>query len=102
MITFLVVAFLAVMAVEALGTAVFLGLYLRSSDWRSSAVGRHLAYYAAALLGLYVSSICSFFIHDTWIVVTVLVLHAVFAVVIWQRVVLVWRAQHQEPAVRSG
>ncbi len=89
----LVAVFLALMCVEALGTAVFLGLYLRGQHWRDTPVGRHLAYYAGALLGLYVSSIASFFVHEMWLVLTVLGLHAVFAVVIWQRVLLVWRSR---------
>jgi len=92
--TILLVVFLALMVVEGVGTAVFLGLYLRG-DWRGSAVGRHLAYYSSALLFLYVAGITSVFVRASWLVVLILAGHAAFAAVIWQRVWLVWQAHRQ-------
>jgi hypothetical protein len=86
-------AFLGLLVAEMLGTATFLAIYLRTSDWHRSAVGRHLAVYSGALLGLYVTSILSFFVHALWLVLVVLGMHLTFAAAIWQRVVLVWRAQ---------
>lgn len=85
-------AFLLLLGTEALGTAVFLAIYLRG-DWRSTPVGRHLALYAAALLSLYVTTLATVFVHQAWLLWLILVAHVVFDVAIWQRVYLVWRAQ---------
>lgn len=88
----LVAGFMVLLGVEAAGTLTFLVIYLRDGSWRTSAVGRHLAYYGTALLGLYVTTLVSFFVRDAWLVVVILGLHAVFAGVIWQRVWLVSRS----------
>lgn len=90
----LLVAFVALLVVETVGTATFLGIYLRG-DWRSTAVGRHLAYYSAALLFLLVVALVSMFVRSVWLAVPVLAGHVVFAGVIWQRVWLVWRAHRR-------
>jgi hypothetical protein len=94
--TALVALFFALMITEALGTGTFLVVYLRSSAWRDTATGRHLAAYSGALFGLYVVSIVSVFIHDVLMSAIVLGFHAVFDAVIWQRVWLVWQAQHSD------
>lgn len=84
--------FLLLLGTEALGTAVFLGIYLRG-DWRDTPVGRHLALYASALLALYVTTLASVFIHAQWLIWLIMAFHVAFDLAIWQRVWLVWRAQ---------
>lgn len=91
----LLATFAALMVVEATGTGTFLIIYLRDPSWRDTAVGRHLAWYSGALLGLYLTSIASFFIKALWLVLIVLGCHLVFAPVVWQRVRLVWRARRR-------
>lgn len=88
----MIAAFLLLLSTEALGTAVFLTIYLRG-DWHATAIGRHLALYASALLALYASTLASFFIHAQWLVWLIFALHMVFDLAIWQRVWLVWQAQ---------
>lgn len=85
--------FLALLVTETLGTGTFLAVYLRSSDWSSTPVGRHLVAYSAALLGLLALSLVSFLTQAMWLIWLILAFHVAFDVVIWQRVVLVWRAQ---------
>jgi hypothetical protein len=92
--TFLLGAFLVLMFVEGAGTLTFLALYLRG-DWRSTAVGRHLAYYSTALAFLYATGIISVFVPAMWLFLVILAGHMVFAAVIWQRVWLVWQAHRR-------
>lgn len=94
MIAALTVVFLLLMVAGALGTGAFVVVYLRS-DWRSSAVGKHLLLYSSALFFLYVTSIVSFFVHALWMAAPLLIGHAVFDLLIWQRVHLVLRAQRR-------
>lgn len=82
--------FVVLMAVEAAGVGTFLVLHLRS-DWRATDVSRHLAYYAAALMSLYLVGFLSLVLHALWFIVIVLLVHVAWAVVIWQRVWLVLR-----------
>ncbi len=91
----MVAAFWALMATEAMGTAVFLAIFLRG-NWRANPVGRHLALYASALLGLYVTTLASYVVHWLWLGYVFMGLHVVFDLAIWQRVWLVWKA-HQQP-----
>jgi hypothetical protein len=93
-IAVLTVVFLALMVLGALGTGTFVVVYLRS-DWRSSAIGRHLLFYSAALCFLYLTSIVSFFVHALWMAGPLLIGHAVFDALIWQRVYLVVKAQRE-------
>lgn len=94
--TLLMAVFVVLLLTEAVGTATFLAIYLRSSGWNETPVGRHLAAYSGALLGLLVLALVSFFIRSVWMAVPILGAHLAFASLIWQRVVLVYRAQHQE------
>lgn len=91
--TLLLVVFLTLLTTETVGTGAFLAVYLRSSDWSSTPVGRHLAAYSSALLGLLLLSLMSFLTQAMWLIWLILAFHVAFDVVIWQRVVLVWRAQ---------
>jgi hypothetical protein len=93
----LTVVFMVLVAAEAVGTAAFLALYVRGSDWRATPVGRHLVTYSATLLGLLLLTLVSFLAPGMWLVWPILAGHAAFAAVIWQRVALVWRAQHRQP-----
>jgi hypothetical protein len=90
----LTIVFLVLMILGALGTGTFVVVYLRS-DWRSSAIGKHLLFYSAALCVLYVLSIVGFFIHALWLAGPLLIGHAVFDALIWQRVYLVVKAQRE-------
>lgn len=92
MIAALTVVFLALMVAGAVGTGTCIVVY-RRSDWRSTSVGRHLMFYMSALLALYVISIVSFFVHALWMAAPLLIGHAVFDGLIWQRVYLVVKAQ---------
>lgn len=94
MIAALTAVFLGLMVLGGLGTGTFVAVYLRS-DWSSSAVGRHLLFYSSALFCLYVLSILSFVIHALWMAAPLLIGHAVFDGLIWQRVVLVIKAQRR-------
>lgn len=91
-------AFATLLFVEALGTGASLVIYLRDSSWRSTAVGRHLAYYMAALFGLIVLALASMFVRVVWFVVPILGGHALYAALIWQRFALIWRAQRRDDA----
>jgi hypothetical protein len=82
-IAVLTVVFLALMVLGALGTGTFVVVYLRS-DWRSS-----------AMCFLYLTSIVSFFVHALWMAGPLLIGHAVFDALIWQRVYLVVKAQRE-------
>lgn len=95
MIALLTAAFIGLMVLGAIGTGVFAAVYAWRSDWRSTEVGRHLLFYSTVLSCLYVMSIVSFFIHALWMAGPLLVGHAVFDALIWQRVVLVLRAQRR-------
>lgn len=92
MIAALTVVFLLLMVAGALGTGAFVIVYLRS-DWRFSAIGRHLLAYSSALCFLYVTSIVSFFVHALWMAFPLLIGHLIFDLLIWQRVYLVLKAQ---------
>lgn len=94
MMTALVITFLALLSTEAVGTAVFLAVYMRS-DWRSTEVGRHLAFYSAALFLLLLLSLVSFVVHSLWLAWPILAGHVAFDLLIWQRVYLVVKAQRE-------
>lgn len=94
MIAILTVVFLALMAGGAAGTCAFVVVYTRS-DWRSSAIGRHLMFYSSALCFLYLASIVSLFVHALWMAFPLLAGHLVFDALIWQRVYLVVKAQRE-------
>lgn len=95
MTALLLMAFLGLMAVQAVGTAVFLVRHLRT-PWRQTPVSRHLAAYSGALLGLYLVTFLSFFVPGLPMAFVVLGCHVLFAAVIWQRVVLQHRGQHRD------
>jgi hypothetical protein len=92
-VTALLVVFAALLFVETVGTATFLVIYLRPG-WPDTPVGRHLAAYSGALLGLLILALASMVVRSVWLAGPILLAHVVFASLIWQRVVLVWRAQH--------
>jgi len=90
-----VVAFAVLMVVEAIGTATFLVIYMRDMTWRQTAVGRHLAAYSAALLGLLLLTLLAFAVQGAWLTWAILGGHVAFAALIWQRVWLVWIANRR-------
>lgn len=94
-VTVLRALFVVLIALEAAGTATFLVIYTRGSDWRVSPVGRHLAFYSSAVLTLLVLSLLAMVVRSVWMAVPVLAGHVAFAGLVWQRVVLVRRAQRQ-------
>lgn len=96
-ITALTVTLAVLLLNQAAGTATFLALYLRVPGWRDTAVGRHLAWYAGTLLGLYVTTLLSFLVYAAWLIWLIFALHLLFGVVIWQRVLLVLRARRVSP-----
>lgn len=92
----LLFAYVLLLVAEAAGTATFLVIYLRNSAWRHTPVGRHLAFYSGAVLVLLVLSLLSMAVRSAWMAVPILAAHVVFAALVWQRVGLVWRAQHRD------
>jgi hypothetical protein len=93
------VILLALLALEGIGTVTFTTLYLLHSSWRSSPVGRHLAYYGLTLSGLYVATLMVMLWPVLPVLFIVLVMHAGFAAAVWQRVYLVVREQRAQRAL---
>lgn len=85
-------AFLTLVATEAAGTAVFLGIFLHRADWRANAVGRHLVAYSVALLALLTLTLVALVAPAPMLAWLILGGHIAFDAVVWQRVALVWRS----------
>lgn len=80
---------------EAVGTGAFLAMFLARSAWRSNPVGRHLALYAGALLGVYTVTAVRILHRVEWSFWLMILAHAVFLGAIWQRVWLLVREQRR-------
>jgi len=73
----------------ALGCAVFAVMYTRMAAWRTTAIGRHMFYFAWAVLFAYVVAVCrSVWPDQDWLDYVRVVALAVVAFVFWQRVYL--------------
>lgn len=77
-------------------TIVFLGLYGLRSRWRDNPVGRHVMFWSAAAGVLDVSWLLLLIWQQPWLMYLLLAAQALVGLVTWQRVWLVWRAQHSE------
>jgi hypothetical protein len=90
-------AFVFALAVgnQALAGIVFIALYVRESDWRSSPVGRHMLYWSVAAVVLDLTWELLVLVPGLWIVFVLLAAQAAFGLLAWQRVWLVWRAQRE-------
>jgi hypothetical protein len=95
-------AFLILVAFQLAGTVVFIALYVPSSDWRSSPVGRHLTYWAATAAALDLSWLLLLVVRWPWLVYVLLVVQATVGLLTWQRVRLVWRAQRRTDIDRTN
>jgi hypothetical protein len=92
----------ALLVVEAVGTWAFCFIYLTRSDWRSTAVGRHLATYGITLGALYVVTLASLIWRGHYLLYGgVLIAHAAFGAAIWQRFYLVRKEQRPPHDDRS-
>jgi hypothetical protein len=75
------------------GTAVFLYLYLTRANWRTSALGRHMLYFMAALALVLVIRVIGFFWPGmAWLAYVRILTYALLVLVIWQRVFLLVRS----------
>jgi hypothetical protein len=92
----LTVVFLALMAAEATAAVTAAVLFLRSSGWRDTETGRHLAAYMGTLAGLYLVTFVAIFVRNVVMDIVLLASHAAFTAVLWQRAWLVWKAQHSD------
>lgn len=93
---------LAVLIITAfLGAAVFLGLYLKVSQWKATALGRHTLWLSVMMATLTGLAVISIFMQDlpgrvyirlgSW---------AFLAFMLWQRVWLLLKAFQEGPAGR--
>lgn len=89
------IIFFALVANQLAATIAFIFLYLRESDWRRSAVGRHLLYWSTAAGALDLSWILLLVVRWPFLAFVLLGVQALVGGLTWQRVVLVRRAQRR-------
>jgi hypothetical protein len=92
------VTFLSLVGAQLVGTVTFVSIY-RRSNWKATAVGRHLMSYSVAAGGIDLSWALLLIVQWPWLVYLLFATQAAFTALIWQRVYLVWQAQH--PAVEE-
>lgn len=88
------VAFLVLVLFQLAGTVAFLVLYV-ASDWRASAVGRHLLFWSASAGLLDLTWVLLLLARWPWLMFVLFAAQAAVGLLTWQRVRLVWRAQRQ-------
>lgn len=87
------IAYLLLVANQLVATIVFVIIYGRASAWRKTAVGRHLMYWAIAAGALDLSWLLLLALKWPWLIYLLFTVQAVFGLLTWQRVRLVWQAQ---------
>lgn len=89
------IVFLVLLANQLAATATFVVMY-RRTDWRHTAVGRHLAYWVTSAAALDLTWALIAVARQPWLIYVLFAAQAVVGVVGWQRVWLVWKAQHRD------
>lgn len=89
-----VVIFITLVMNQLLATGAFLGLYVTRSRWQSTPVGRHVLFWSGAAGVLDVTWLLILVWQKPWLIVPLFIAQGLVGVVTWQRVWLVWRAQH--------
>jgi hypothetical protein len=95
-LTVITLVLLVLLGAEAIGTVVFTVLYYRGSDWRASAIGRHLLLYGIGLSTVYAATFAAMIWPSEWLGLLLIGAHLVFVAAVWQRVYLVTSAQRRE------
>ena len=91
------VVFLALVLNQLAATVVFVITYVRASDWRRSAAGRHILYWSLAAGALDLTWLLLLLARWPWLVFALFVVQAVFGGLTWQRVALVLRPERVPP-----
>lgn len=90
------IAFVVLVANQFAATAVFMAVYGIGSRWRDSPVGRAVMFWSAAGAALDVSWLLLLVWQRGWLLYVLLVAQGLVGLLTWQRVYLVWRAQHAD------
>jgi hypothetical protein len=93
-VTWEAAVFLALVLNQLVATMTSVVTYRRESDWRRSAVGRHLMYWLIATGALDASWVLLLLVRWPWLIFVLFAVQAALGALGWQRVWLVWRAQH--------
>ncbi len=85
------------LALAALGCLTFAAVYTVRAAWRTTALGRHMFYFAWAVVFAYAVGVARALWPDQdWLDYVRLVSLSTVAFVFWQRVFLLWRSLHQD------
>lgn len=87
--------YLVLVTTQLAGTLTFIVIY-RRSDWRSTPIGRHLMFFSAAAGAVDLSWALLVIAKWSWLIYVLFAAQATFALLIWQRVRLVWQAQKDD------